>query len=286
MTGSSGGDKQLQHYPFSEEQLQALIAGSLNRQYWEPIHDGVGSVRDVYSIRGPQYLKDRKKIPAGRGRYKLMAADLVATHSMMDHIGRFLPSVRCSGAAFSFVVNLIINYGSPVLHLVMVFSTDRHPNSLGPCPDDPLDAGEEWTPFDFTMSRFLHGTDEERNGMFKLIPHCAKGSWVVSQSVGTTPVILGRKLATSYHTNERYIEVDVDVASTQAVAYIVKMVQGATRSMLIDHAYLLEAQFAHELPEQLIGAIRYKHLDMTDYTFLPVEQELPFTPVVPGIVGQ
>jgi hypothetical protein len=22
-----------------------------------------------------------------------------------------------------------------------VFSTDRHPNSLGPCPDDPLDAG-------------------------------------------------------------------------------------------------------------------------------------------------
>lgn len=30
--------------------------------------------------------------------------------------------------------------------------------------------------------------------MFKLIPHCAKGSWVVSQSVGTTPVILGRKL--------------------------------------------------------------------------------------------
>jgi hypothetical protein len=49
-----------------------------------------------------------------------MAADLVATHSMMDHIGRFLPSVRCSGAAFSFVVNLIINYGSPVLHLVMV----------------------------------------------------------------------------------------------------------------------------------------------------------------------
>lgn len=41
-----------------------------------------------------------------------------------------------------------------------VFSTDRHPNSLGPCPDDPLDAGEEWTPFDFTMSRFLHGTRE------------------------------------------------------------------------------------------------------------------------------
>jgi hypothetical protein len=60
-----------------------------------------------------------------------------------------------------------------------------------------LASGEEWTPFDFTMSRFLHGSDEERNSMFKLIPHCAKGSWVVSQSVGTTPVILGRKLVSA-----------------------------------------------------------------------------------------
>lgn len=272
--------------PYTEEELGAMISGTLNRKYWEAIHDGVGSVRDVYSIRGPHYLRDRKKIAAGKGRYKLMAADLVATNTMMDHIGRYLPSVRMNGAAFSFVVDLIINYGSPVLHLVMVFSTDKHPNSLGPCPDDPLDAGEEWTPFDFTMSRFLHGSDEERNGMFKLIPHCAKGSWVVSQSVGTTPVILGRKLATTYHQCDRYIEVDVDVASTPAVSYIVKMVQGATRSMLIDHAYLLESHFAHELPESLIGAIRYKHLDMTDYKFVSVDQELPFSPVVPGIVGQ
>ena len=49
----------------------------------------------------------------------------------------------------------------------------------------------------------------------------------------------------------------MDVASTPAVSYIVKMVQGATRSMLIDHAYLLESHFAHELPETLIGAIRW-----------------------------
>jgi len=34
------------------------------------------------------------------------------------------------------------------------------------------------------------------------------------------------------------------------------------------------------------GLHRYKHLDMTDYTFVQVEQELPFSPVLPGIVGQ
>lgn len=40
--------------------------------------------------------------------------------------------------------------------------------------------------------------------MFKLIPHCAKGSWLLCQTVGTTPVILGRKLpTTSYAVTDR-----------------------------------------------------------------------------------
>lgn len=55
----------------------------------------------------------------GTGRYKLMAAELAATPDIVPHISRYLPSVRCTGAAFSFVVDLIIP-GNPVLHLVMV----------------------------------------------------------------------------------------------------------------------------------------------------------------------
>ena len=75
------------------------------------------------------------------------------------------------------------------------------------------------------------------------------------------PELRAAPQATTYHQCDRYIEVDVDVASTPAVSYIVKMVQGATRSMLIDHAYLLESHFAHELPETLIGAIRCVRAD-------------------------
>jgi hypothetical protein len=39
---------------------------------------------------------------------------------------------------------------------------------------------------------------ERRNGAFKLIPKIVKGSWLVKQSVGETPVLLGRKLTTKY----------------------------------------------------------------------------------------
>jgi hypothetical protein len=173
--------------------------------------------------------------------------------------------------------------------------------------------------------------------MFKLIPHCAKGSWVLVQAIGTTPVILGRKLPASYYfgydddgdevaeegveqvgggarggeeegwgaegaaaarrrrsaasagraggppttpttsaaphprSRLRYVQVDVDVTANPAVGYIVAMVQGATKSLIVDHGWLLEAQREGELPEQLLGSSRFRHLDMTDYVHVDVD---------------
>ena len=40
--------------------------------------------------------------------------------------------------------------------------------------------------------------DRRRSTKFKLIPRIVKGSWIVRQSVGTTPVLLGQKLTTKY----------------------------------------------------------------------------------------
>ncbi len=51
--------------------------------------------------------------------------------------------------------------------------------------------------------RFLAGDDKEaeqrRSCMFKLIPSVVKGSWVIKQAVGNTPVLLGKKLTTRYY---------------------------------------------------------------------------------------
>ena len=51
--------------------------------------------------------------------------------------------------------------------------------------------------------RFLHGSDEQRTAMLKLIPHIPNASWVIKQSVGTVPVILGTKLKTSFYRTDR-----------------------------------------------------------------------------------
>ena len=52
--------------------------------------------------------------------------------------------------------------------------------------------------------RFLAGGDSKgalarRNNTFKLIPRVTKGSWIIKQSVGTTPCLLGNKLTTKYY---------------------------------------------------------------------------------------
>ena len=53
--------------------------------------------------------------------------------------------------------------------------------------------------------RFLGGDDSDpavakkRHSMLKLIPSVVKGSWIIKQSVGNTPVLLGSKVKTTYH---------------------------------------------------------------------------------------
>lgn len=83
----------------------------------------------------------------------------------------------------------------------------------------PADTSD-WQPFDCALHRFLRGSAATRTSMLKLIPHIAEGSWVIKQSVGSVPVIVGTKLQTVYYETDRYIEASVDVTSSSAAAYI------------------------------------------------------------------
>eukprot|EP00882_Tetradesmus_deserticola_P016640 GHRQ01017780.1.p1 GENE.GHRQ01017780.1~~GHRQ01017780.1.p1 ORF type:complete len:445 (+),score=238.81 GHRQ01017780.1:224-1558(+) len=141
----------------------------------------------------------------------------------------------------------------------------------------PADTSD-WQPFDHALHRFLHGDDATRTSMFKLIPHIAEGSWVIKQSVGTVPVILGNKLKTMYYQTDRYVEACCDVTSSSAAAYITGMVRGATKSLVIDLGFVLEGQRAEELPEALLGAFRLNHLDCTTAQRIDTSRELPLLP--------
>jgi len=241
------------------------IAGSCPKQYWlSPGSCG-------FKVRGANYLEDRKKILGAPPMFELVAVDLLELEEPMFHICQHLPSVRHSPAPFLFCVQMMVPSSPPV----SVVSTWAAPMPMmgadpadlisqfekehGPCPDNV-------SSFFRSFTEFLSGdgpeADKLRNARFKLIPNISQGSWIIKQSVGTTPVLLGQKLATKYFRGENYFEVDVDIGASSVAASITNLVCGATKSLAVDLGVLVEGQIPAHLPEQLVGTVRLDKLDL------------------------
>jgi len=252
---------------------------TLEHKYWSTIHaEGTDA---PYSVRGPTYLKDKKKMPAGMSQFAFAAMDVIQIPCVTEHVARFLPSIRDSGVPFAIIINLVIP-GTPLLGIVATFATEQHPNTLlqNP-PQNPMEEEHSWQPFDFVLHKFLNGSTETRNQMLKLIPHIADGSWLIKSSVGTTPVILGKALKTTYHVTPQYIEIDIDISANNVAAYVTGLVRGATKSLVIDMGFVLEGTAPWELPEALLGTMRLNRLDISKAKLIDVTKEIPLRPPQP-----
>ena len=241
------------------------ITGTCDKKYWlSPGNCGL-------KVRGPDYLTDRKKVLAAPPMFELVAVDLLELEEPMFHVCKHLPSVKYSPAPFMFCVQMMVP-SSPPVSLVCTWGAPMEmmgvdPNILieqfeqeqGPCP-------ENVSSFFRAFTEFLEGdgpeADKYRNSRFKLIPNISQGSWIIKQSVGTTPVILGQKLRTKYFRGEKYFEVDVDIGASSVAASITNLVCGATKSLAVDLGVLIEGQTSETLPEQLVGTIRLDKLDL------------------------
>ncbi|GLC50722.1 hypothetical protein PLESTB_000412200 [Pleodorina starrii] len=281
--GTASGDIDVTSLRLDVARVQSLV--KLPRKFWCEVQ--VPGTDAPFHVRGATYLKDRKKTLAGPPAFNLGGVELVqlpppgtvvagAEHptGVVEHVSRFLPPVRQGGAPFSIIICLVIP-GSPMLVLTSVFCCDKHPSILGSPPVRPMDEPHDWQPFDFVLHKFVYGTDETRNKMLKLVPHIATGSWMIKQSVGSTPCIIGKALKTTYHCTPTYIEVDIDISANSVASYVTGMVRGATTSLDIDLAFVLEGSAPWELPECLLGAFRLTRLDCKIATPLDWSRVLP-----------
>lgn len=184
------------------------------------------------------------------------------------HIARYIPWLKDSPMPFHVLMNLMVP-SNPPTSLVAAWSiTDVA----------ELDRGR--APWARLLKKFIdeNTPDTWRNGRFKLIPNIAQGSWVIKQAVGSTPVILGKKLKQVYYRGPNYFEIDVDITTSSAAATATRMVHGATKSLLIDMGVLLEGHEEEELPEFLLGTLRLVQLDLAASVELdsgaPAEEEV------------
>jgi len=139
--------------------------------------------RDLpWRVRGPSYLGDRVKVPGAPPAMRLLGVELLrpGDGGGVHHVSRFLPGVQEAPFDGMFVLNMAV----PGLQVVCVWAPDG-PAAAALGPGTP--AGRCW-------ARFVRGDPAHRDRRFKLIPSLPNASWVVKQAVGSSPVLLGRKI--------------------------------------------------------------------------------------------
>ncbi|CAL1376258.1 unnamed protein product [Linum trigynum] len=199
-----------------------------------------------FRVRSKNFCFDKTKIPAGKHLMDLVAVDWFKDTKRMDHVARrqgCAAQVASEKGLFTVVFNLQVPAST---HYSMVFyfvTKALVPGSL--------------------LQRFVDGDDEFRNSRFKLIPSVPKGSWIVRQSVGSTPCLLGKAVDCNYIRGPDYLEVDVDIGSSTVANGVLGLVIGVITTLVVDMAFLVQANATDELPERLIGAVRVSHIELS-----------------------
>lgn len=211
-----------------------------------------------FKVRSKNFVRDKSKVPAGKHLMDLVAVDWFKDVKRMDHVARrkgCAAQVASEKGLFSIVVNVQVP-GSTQYSMVFYFVTTKvTPGSL--------------------LQRFVDGDDEFRNSRLKLIPSVPKGSWIVRQSVGSTPCLLGKAVDCNYIRGPDYLEIDVDIGSSTVANGVLGLVIGVITTLVVDMAFLVQANAEDELPERLIGAVRVSHIELSSAIVPNLEPEPP-----------
>lgn len=206
---------------------------------------------DKFMVRGPDYFSTRVKIPAGEYLLKPIGFDWIKSSTKIGEIMNN-PNSR---------VRRVIEDEFPEGNKPFVWafnlqvpSKDNYSAVLYFAATDPIPEGS-------LMDQFLKGDDRFRNSRLKLIANIVKGPWIVRKAVGEQAIcVIGRSLSCKYCLGENFLEVDVDIGSSMVASAIVHLAFGYITTLTVDLAFLIESQTQSELPERVLGAMRFSEL--------------------------
>ncbi|XP_078446088.1 ENHANCED DISEASE RESISTANCE-like protein (DUF1336) [Wolffia australiana] len=205
---------------------------------------------DIFKVRGPDYLSSKVKIPAGEYLLKPLGFDWLKSSSKISEVlknsdsrvRRVIDSNSINNKPFVWAFNLQLPSKDNYSVIMYFVSTD-------PVPEGSL------------MDMFLKGDDRFRNSRLKLIANIVEGPWIVRAAVGEQAIcLIGRAVSCKYVIGENFIEVDLEIGSNMVANAIVHLAFGYITSLTVDLAFLIEGQTEEELPERLLGAVRFSQL--------------------------
>ncbi|CAI9113712.1 OLC1v1014365C1 [Oldenlandia corymbosa var. corymbosa] len=207
---------------------------------------------DIFKVRGPDYFSTKIKVPAGEYLLKPLGFDWIKGSTKLSEILNnpnhrvrkvLRDEVPAGVKPFIWAFNLQVpskeNF-SAVAYFVTV--NEIVEGSL--------------------IDQFLKGDDAYRASRLKLIANIVKGPWIVKKAVGEQAIcIIGRALTCKYVLGDNFVEVDIDIASSMVANAIVHLAFGYLATLTVDLAFLIESQTESELPERILGAVRFSELN-------------------------
>lgn len=228
------------------------VLHGLPTKFWsEPSADG-------FMVRGPQYLTSKTKVPSTRQACRLVNVELYKSNEAIEHIGvsSFVgdgfdtTDSTVEDHPFLFIINFILP------------STPHHSVVLYFTPEDPSELKKNSVFADLCHEVLRGPSDELRTQRIKLIPRVVQGTWPIREGVGTTPAILGTKIYQKYYQGKNYLEADYDIGSSTVATGVLNLLLGYSRDLIIDLAFVIEAQSVMELPERVLGTVRLDCVDL------------------------
>ncbi|KAJ4887892.1 hypothetical protein Rs2_27640 [Raphanus sativus] len=188
---------------------------------------------NVFSLRSADYFTKKQKSPGGDYLLSPAGVDWLKSTAKLDNImsrpdNRVAHALRKAKSpnSFIFAANFEVS-GKEHYHMVLYFATEEPLAS-----DSPSDASSTVTILSAAAGQF---------GAF----------------------LVGKTVKCNYHKGSNYFEIDVDTGSSAIMSAVVRLMLGYTKSFVVDIGLVIEAQTEDELPERLIGAVRFCHMDIS-----------------------
>jgi len=243
-----------------------------------------------FKVRGPGYLKDKKKIPSASFLLPARGMDLMLTDDAPENIGEN-PAIL--GGALREKPTFVINFRLPWGVVILYFEIpEKFVPFLRSCYETEYENKAEMStllasmsPAERCMTKFLQADQATKNKLLKIVPVVVQGPWVVRGVVNGKPAIVGKALPVTYlyeraeEDKALYLEADMDVVSSAAARNILSVVRNHTSSLTLDLGFVVQGNSEEELPEQMLGAVRCHGIDIYSCSPLPpMENKLTLVP--------
>ncbi|KAL7577720.1 hypothetical protein ACA910_015227 [Epithemia clementina (nom. ined.)] len=223
----------------------------------------------LFSVRGGNYLKDKKKVPSKDYLCKVRGCDLFLFD---DYINVFERSTQILQGHLRSLPTLSINFQFPWGCMIVYYEIpEKVAKYVGTDSGAvSIDKNKELTVSEKVLAKWIQGDANYKNERLKLIPFVADGPWVVRNMVTGRPAIIGKKLPVSYSTMPAdpsanlapWLHCTLDIGSSSATAKrIVSVCRRYMSALTVDIGFVIQGDSANELPEQMMGASRIHGAD-------------------------